>query len=107
MKGFILFLIAYILFFPLTIINYFVVRGKGYFQSTALSIDIFANREFRATWNKYLKTDKGYSFGKEGETISSAIGKNKRDGTLTKTGIILSNILDFIDENHCINSIKN
>lgn len=107
MQGFILFLIAYILTFPMTIINYIVVKEKGYFRSTALSIDIFANREYRATWNKFLKKENGYPFGKKGETISSSIGKNQRDGTLTKTGEILCSILDWLDKNHCQNSINN
>jgi len=104
--GFILFLIAYILLLPLTIINFFVVWDKGYFLSTAINIDKFANREFRATWNKYLKTENGYKFGKETETISSALGKNKRDNTLTKTGRLVCNVLDFLDKNHCIKSIR-
>lgn len=107
-----LFLIAYVLWFPLTVFNYIVVvrakdkSRKGYFRSTAVSIDKFANREFRATWNKYLKEEKGYKFGNSEETISSALGKNKRDGTLSKTGKILDKILDFFDPNHSIKSIK-
>ena len=48
----------------------------------------------------------GYQFGVIGETISSALGKNQRDKTLTTTGKILVFILDFLDENHCENSIK-
>jgi hypothetical protein len=79
---------------------------KGYFRSTALSIDIWANREFRTLWNAQLRTEEGYEFGKLGETISSALGKNQRDGTLTKKGKILVAILDFLDKNHCENSIK-
>jgi len=52
----ILFLIAWILLLPITIINFIVVKNKkGYFRSTALNIDIFANREFRTLWNKTLK----------------------------------------------------
>ena len=103
----ILFLISYILFLPLTIINFFVVRNKGYFKSTAISIDKFANREFRATWNKYLKTESGYKFGNDNETISSALGKNQRDKTLSKTGKVVCFVLDKIDENHCEKSINN
>lgn len=105
--GFILFLVAYIIFLPMTIINFFTVREKGYFKSTAVNIDIFANREFRATWNKHLITFGGYRFGKEGETISSALGKNKKQCTLSKKGVILCNILDFFDKDHCIKSINN
>jgi hypothetical protein len=106
MIGFILYIVAYILLLPMTIINFFVVFDKGYFKSTALSIDIFANREFRASWNKFLRKSNGYSFGKLNETISSVLGKNQRDGTLTKTGIILCWILDKIDKDHCKKSIN-
>ena len=106
-----LFLVAWILILPLTVWNLIVVyqkngSTKGYFRSTALSIDIWANTEFRTLWNTQLRIDGGYEFGKTGETISSALGKNQRDGTLTKKGKILVAILDFLDENHCENSIK-
>lgn len=90
----------------MTIINFLVVWNEGYFRSTALSIDIFANREFRASWNKFLKKQEGYKFGKQGETISSALGKNQRDNTLTKLGKIICSILDFLDKNHCKKSIR-
>lgn len=101
-------MLSFIFILPLTIINYFIVDNKkGYFLSTAINIDIFANREFRATWNKFLKTTYGYKFGNAGETISSALGKNQRDGTLTQLGILLCSILDFIDKEHCKKSINN
>lgn len=103
----ILFLIAYILILPLTVVNFFVVRSKGYFKSTAINVDMFGNREFRATWNKFLITKDVYKFGDPRETISSALGKNQLKGTLTTTGKILCWILDSIDHNHCIKSIKN
>jgi hypothetical protein len=103
----ILFLIAYILLLPLTIINFFFVDNKkGYFKSTAINIDKFANREFRALWNKLLIVKHGYQFGDERETLSSALGKNERDNTLSIYGKILVWILDKIDKNHCIKSIK-
>lgn len=105
--NFLLFLIAYILLLPLTIFNYIVVRGKkGYFKSTAINIDRFANREFRATWNKFLRTPEGYKFGNPAETISSALGKNKRDNTLSKWGKRLDWLLDKLDKDHSIKSIK-
>lgn len=103
--GLLLFLIAYILFLPLTIWNYFLVKGDGYWLSSALSLDIYANREFRTLWNKYLRTKDGYKFGVNGETISSALGKNERDGTLTETGKKLVWILNKLDDNHCMKSI--
>ena len=106
-----LFLFAWVLIPPLTVWNFIIVNRKygntkGYFRSTALSIDIWANREFRTLWNDKLKIDGGYEFGRIGETISSALGKNERDKTLLKTGKLLVKILDFLDKNHCIKSIK-
>lgn len=107
----VLFLIAWLLVMPLTVWNLIVVKRKygntkGYFRSTALSLDIWANREFRTLWNSKLKIESGYEFGRENETISSALGKNERDATLTRTGKLLVKILDFLDKNHCQKSIK-
>ena len=106
-----LFIFAWLLIPPLTVWNLIVVNKKygntkGYFRSTALSIDIWGNREFRTLWNSRLIIEGGYQFGREGETISSALGKNKLMGTLTKEGNKLANILDKIDTNHCIKSMK-
>ena len=106
-----LFIVAWLLILPLTVWNLIVVyqkngNVKGYFRSTALSIDIWANFEFRTLWNTQLRIDGGYEFGVVGETISSALGKNQRDKTLSKKGKLLVKILDFLDENHCQNSIK-
>lgn len=109
----ILYLIAYILLLPLTIINYIIVlfkskdHAKRYFRTSALNIDKFGNREFRTLWNFTLKKESGYQFGNSEETISSALGKNERDGTLTKTGKILVFILNIIDKDHCKKSINN
>jgi len=83
------------------------VLKKGYFRDSALTLDKLANREFRTLWNKTLITWDGYDFGQENETISSALGKNQRDNTLTKTGKNLVWLLDKIDKNHCENSIQN
>lgn len=106
-----LFLIAYILFLPVSLINYcFVVlikdkSSKGYFRTSAVNIDRFGNREFRTLFNSSLKKKEGYEFGDFRETISSVLGKNQRDQTLSKTGKILVFILDKIDKNHCEKSI--
>jgi hypothetical protein len=104
--GFLLFIIAYILFLPLSIINYLVVKNKsGYFKSSAINLDKFGNREFRTLLNKTLKTENGHYFGDLKETISGVLGKNERDNTLSKTGKILVWILDKIDKNHAFKSI--
>lgn len=108
----ILFLIAYILLLPLTIINFFMVlfnsrdHASGYFRTSAINIDKFGNREFRTLWNITLRKEAGYKFGNPEETISSALGKNERDGTLTITGKILVFFLNIIDKDHCKKSIN-
>ena len=108
---FFLFVLAYLLFFPLCIINYIVVlfkakdHAKGYFRSSALNLDRYANREFRALWNNTLRKTNGEEFGNIKESISGILGKNQRDGTLTITGKVLAFILDTIEKDHCKNSI--
>jgi len=108
----ILFLIAYILMLPLTFVNYIVVlfvskdNAKKYFRSTAINIDKFGNREFRTLWNCTLRLKTGYKFGNPEETISSVLGKNERDKTLTATGKVLVFILNTIDKDHCKKSIN-
>ena len=112
--GIVLFLVAVVLFIPLTVINFFCVLWKyrikwktinGFFHETAIDIDRFGNRNFRTLLNMTLQNN-GYQFGNINETISSALGKNKRDNTLTKIGLLLCYILDSIDKNHCIKSIS-
>jgi hypothetical protein len=104
--GFLLFILAYILFLPLTIINWFLVDKKGYFRQSAINLDKYANMEFKTLFNKVLIVELGYKFGQENETISSVLGKNLQQDTLTKTGIIIVYILDKIDKNHVIKSIN-
>ena len=81
------------------------MRKKGYFKSTAISIDKFGNREFRTLLNKTLILESGYKFGDITETSSGVLGKNERDKTLSKTGKILVWILDKLDKNHAQKSI--
>ena len=101
----ILFIIAYVLYLPLTVINWLFVKEKsGYFKSSAVNLDKFGNREFRTLFNKTLAT--GHRFGDINETISSVLGKNKLTGTLTGLGKALVWILDKIDDNHVIKSIN-
>jgi len=106
--GVLLFIIAYVLFLPLTIFNALNVRSRGYFKETAINLDRFGNREFRFSLNKYLIIeDSANRFGDIRETISSVLGKNQRGQTLTKLGKVICNILDFLDKEHCKKSIKN
>lgn len=105
-----LFLIAFALFLPLALFNFVVVVAKyknaNYFKSSAVNLDRFGNYEFRTLFNLTLRKKEGYEFGNFEETISSVLGKNERDRTLSRTGKILVRILDAIDKDHCKKSIK-
>lgn len=71
----------------------------------ATSIDASGNVVCVDLFNITLIKKNGYKFGNRKETISSALGKNQRNGTLTIAGTALCAILDFIDPNHCQKSI--
>ena len=77
-----------------------------YFMLKAISVDQFGNVWASPLFNDIMKKKSGYAFGEEDETISSVLGKNKRDETLSTLGGILADTLDFIDENHCLKSIE-
>ena len=52
-----------------------------------------------------LITKDGYKFGNSNETISSTLGKNERDNTLSQIGKALVWLLDKIDKDHCKKAI--
>ena len=120
MKNLGLLLVAIILaliLFPIGIIFIFIVavrrrKATKFFtylswscRESALGIDRLGNVVCGDMLNAFFITHGGYYFGKQGETISSALGKNQLRDTLTKAGLLLAGILDFIDPNHCINAI--
>jgi len=103
----ILFIIAYVLYLPLTVVNWLFVKDKsGYFKSSAINLDKFGNREFRTLFNKVLINDKGHRFGSIEETISSVLGRNQLTNTLTVLGKALVWVLDKIDNDHALKSIN-
>lgn len=109
--GILLFIIATFIWIILTPINWVIVALKHgisnqYFLETATDIDKFGNRNFRAFLNATMRISNGYEFGNVGETISSALGKNQRQNTLSCFGKMFASILDFLDKNHCENSIN-
>lgn len=122
--GILLYLIATLLWIVLTPLNWIIVTFKHgfsnkYFLETAVDLDKFGNRNFRTFLNATMIKDKikhwdserymiieSYKFGDVRETISSALGKNQRDKTLTLFGKLVCNILNFLDKNHCEKSIK-
>jgi hypothetical protein len=118
MLGLFLYVIATILFLPLTILNIICVlwknvKAKGffnviqdYFFQGAIDIDKFGNHNFRTLFNVILRKRNGYVFGFPDETISSVLGKNQAKGTLSWVGISVAFILDSLDKNHCKKSIR-
>jgi hypothetical protein len=84
-----------------------VRNKKQWFLNLAISKDQYGNVLGMYLFNDLLILKKSkHRFGSPDETISSVLGKNKREGTLTKIGQILSNVLDFLDHNHSIKSIE-
>jgi 8-oxo-dGTP diphosphatase len=75
-------------------------------KRVAMSLDVFANVHASEIFNDILIKKGGYKFGNKQETISSVMGKNQRDGTLTIIGKGLRIILDVIEYGHCILSIN-
>ena len=110
--GIILYIVAILLWIILTPINWVIVSFKyglsnAYFKETAIDIDKFGNRNFRTFFNVTMKIKGGYMFGNVNETISSVLGKNQRNGTLSWFGKCICFVLDKLDKNHCKKSIDN
>ena len=116
MVNFILVILAKVLYLVVEPINFIYVilikkkftwkRLDGYFRNEALAIDRFGNSQYRSLFNTWFIKENGYKHGNINETISSVLGKNQRDETLTKLGKLLVKILDTIDKNHCKESIN-
>lgn len=80
-------------------------RNK-YLFTIAIGIDQLGNVVCQNLFNAALIKSHGYRFGREDETISSVIGKNHRDGTLTDAGKVLRILLDRIEKEHTKKWIK-
>lgn len=122
--GWLLYLISWIVEPFVVVINFFTVivlhaKARGFFkvtdvffQSGALDRDRFANHNYRTCLNFFLIKKKGYQFGNKEETVSSVLGKNQRDKTLTRTGWFFVYFLWLVDYpmwkhgGHCISSIN-
>ncbi|MEZ4968893.1 MAG: NUDIX hydrolase [Flavobacteriaceae bacterium] len=114
--GILLFLISILLFiFTLPIgLLYGIFHGmfkKGivglgeYLLKIAISIDQLGNVGMQHLLNLLWIKKGGYKFGNRDETISSALGRNNKLGTLTKFGSAIDKFLDFLDKDHSLNSI--
>lgn len=86
-----------------------------YDRQEAMALDGFAGRNYRTFWNQYLIKEGGYQFGELDEMVSSALGKNEHDKTLSEKGTgklskwfygeKLVRVLNKLDPDHCKNSI--
>jgi 8-oxo-dGTP diphosphatase len=118
-KSFLLFCIAFILFFitaPFGFL-YAVIRQSCiksvnslsvYFLELALALDNAGNVLMQHVLNDLLliKNQKTYLFGNKMETISSVIGKNLLAHTLSPIGLALNAFLHWLDKDHALNSIN-
>ncbi len=81
-------------------------RGVGeYLLKIAISIDQLGNVQMQHLLNVLWIKEGGYKFGNRDETISSALGRNNKLGTLTGFGRMIDKFLDLIDPDHSLNSI--
>lgn len=82
------------------------IKGFGaYLIKIAVSIDQLGNVLMQHLLNVLWVKKGGYMFGNRDETISSALGRNKKIGTLTGFGKAIDRVLNSIDRNHTLNSI--
>lgn len=82
------------------------LKGLGeYLLKIAVSIDQLGNVLMQHLLNLLWIRKGGYPFGNRDETISSALGRNKKLGMLTVFGKGIDTVLDTIDPNHTLNSI--
>ncbi len=82
------------------------LKGLGeYLLKIAVSIDQLGNVLMQHLLNLLWIQKGGYLFGNRDETISSALGRNKKLGMLTVFGNGIDRFLDAIDPNHSLNSI--
>lgn len=78
-----------------------------WFYRMALSLDQFGNVAADDLFNKIIiKKRSIHRFGDEDETISSVIGRNHLDGTLTVAGDLLRKTLSLVEENHSVKAIE-
>ncbi len=81
-------------------------KGIGeYLLKIAISVDQLGNVMMQHLLNTLWVKKGRYNFGNRDETISSALGRNKKLGTLTGFGNWIDKLLDTIDPNHSLNSI--
>lgn len=81
-------------------------RISYHFLNSAKAIDIMCNTMFSNLLNAWFIKHGAYHFGVEGETVSSALGKNEILDTLTYLGKGLVGVLGIIQKDHCYISVN-
>lgn len=76
------------------------------FMAGAHAIDVYGNVAYATILNDLFLKKGGYHYGKRGETISSATGRNWAIGKLNWLGLGLCGLLNWIDKDHCWKSIE-
>lgn len=102
--NFLLIILAILLLFIFGVFGFIftIVSFSGdykYFLDIAITLDILGCVILRGPLNKWFIQETGHKFGGI-ETISKVLGINKYNKTLKKPGIVLCNILNFLDKNH-------
>ena len=67
-------------------------------------VSTMINFSFQSILNRLLIGSNGISFGSN-ETVSSVIGKNQLNGSLSSLGNLVNLVLDFFDPGHAVKSI--
>ena len=78
-----------------------IIGITKYFRESAYRWDVFGCSELRTLWNCTLKTKEGKEFGKRGVSLSSDIGMQEVDGTMSRTGAVINCSLFLAERNHC------
>jgi len=95
---------------PLGYLYSFITLNKiefpKYLMKIAVSIDQSGGVYMSSLLNKILIKNQSQQFGNPDETISSCIGRNKRDNNLTNLGKLIDLLLDIAEPNHSIKSIE-
>lgn len=100
-------IIAFIFFIVKLEWDLFVKFTARFFRSIALSVDKLGNYSCAVLFNLCLlkQNERMYRFGRDGETISSCLGKNLKLNNLNDVGLFLNKILNFFEKDHAIKSI--
>lgn len=106
--GIVLFILSLIILFAIGPLAFLYAIIKPIFQVVsrllyflAYSVDQLGNVLCATLFNDLLIKGKDkYKFGNPDITISAVLGENKHKGTLTKAGVLLCKLLNWIDKNH-------